>query len=151
MKKRTYVILILCVILISGYLIWRAIVPSYSGVLEANWGFELPVKALCSEVYEIDEGPSFHGDGIRYHVYEYKYEDYIDLMFAWDPTEDVSIYGKPYSEEVDYWLDRLEVPEDWRPNYSKCSYHYQTQHDNSQLLIFWDSELDRLYIAENFI
>lgn len=151
MKKRTKVILSICTILIIAIFIWRAIVPSYSGVLEANWGFELPISALCSEIYEKDEGPSFHGDGIRYHVYEYRYEDYIDLMFAWDSSENTSIYGKTYSQEADSWLDRLEVPVEWYPNYEDCFYHYKAQDDNSQLLIVWDPELNRLYIAESFI
>lgn len=151
MKKRTKIVLIICAILITGTLIWSAIVPSYSGVLETNWGFELPIYALCSEVYEKDEGPSFHGDGIRYHVYQYKYEDYIDLMLVWETMENVSIFGKTYSEEADSWLDRLEVPDEWRPDYENCFYRYRTQDDNSQLLIFWDRELNRLYIAESFI
>ena len=36
---------------------------SYLKVIRNNWGLSLP--AGCVEVYEIDSGPSFHGDGER--------------------------------------------------------------------------------------
>ena len=42
MKKKKIPLLII-VVLISLWTIYRSIVPSYSSVLEANWGFELPV------------------------------------------------------------------------------------------------------------
>ena len=82
MKKKK-ILLLIVIVLVSVWTIYRAIIPSYSSVLEANWGIELPTKALCKEVYEADTGPSFHGDGVRYHVFSYRYEDYIDLMFEW--------------------------------------------------------------------
>ena len=150
MKKKKILMLIV-VVLVSSWTIYRAIVPSYSSVLEANWGIELPIKARCKEVYEADTGPSFHGDGIRYHVFTYRYEDYIDLMFAWPPTKYPTNYYATTSEASEAWLDEIAVPAEERPDYSKCSSWHKSQEDNSEIIFFWDSEQNRLYIVENFI
>ena len=53
MKKKK-ILLLIVVVLVSSWTIYRSIVPSYSSVLEANWGIELPIKALCKEVYEAE-------------------------------------------------------------------------------------------------
>ena len=112
MKKKKILLLII-VVLVSVWTIYRSIVPSYSSVLEANWGFELPVKALCKEVYSEDTGPSFHGDGIRYHVFSYRYEDYIDLMFAWSGNlENRTLFYQSYSDAADIWLGELGIPQE---------------------------------------
>ncbi len=152
MKKKRIRILVICLVLIAGYLGWKSF-SSYSRTLDANWGFSLPFKALCREIYEESDPSSFHGDGIRYHVYSYKYEDYIDLMFAWRGPEGPTIFNESYPDAVESWLDQIDVPSEWRPNYSvhDCSYWYMSQHDNSQIIIVMDQELNRLYIAESFI
>ena len=41
----------------------------YTAVVELNWGLSLPESR--EEVYKTDSGPSFHGDGTRYHVLQY--------------------------------------------------------------------------------
>lgn len=151
MKKKR-ILLVVLVALISVWTIYKSIVPSYSSVLEANWGIELPIKALCKEVYEADTGPSFHGDGIRYHVFSYRYEDYIDLMFAWSGNlENETLFYQSYSEASDIWLDELDIPMEQYPDYDACFYWYKSEHDNSEIIIFWDPEINRIYIVENII
>ena len=151
MKKKR-ILLVVLVTLISVRTIYKSIVPSYASVLEANWGVELPSKALCKEVYKADTGPSFHGDGIRYHVFSYRYEDYIDLMFAWSGNlENKTLFYRSYSEASDIWLDELDIPEEQYPDYDACFCWYKSEHDNSEILIFWNPEINRLYIVENII
>ena len=151
MKKKR-ILLVVLVTLISVRTIYKSIVPSYASVLEANWGVELPIKALCKEVYKADTGPSFHGDGIRYHVFSYRYEDYIDLMFAWSGNlENKTLFYRSYSEASDIWLDELDIPEEQYPDYDACFCWYKSEHDNSEILIFWNPEINRLYIVENII
>lgn len=150
-KKRTIISILVCVLMLAGIGCWRVMPPSYSRTLNANWGISLPVKALCEQVYEKDSGSSFHGDGIRYHVFSYEYEDYIDLMFAWAGTEFTTLRDGSYSEAAAAWLDEIEVPEDQRPDYENCAYWYKAQEDNSELIIFWDNNLNRLYIVESFL
>ena len=151
MKKKR-ILLVVLVTLISVQTIYKSIVPSYASVLEANWGVELPIKALCKEVYKADTGPSFHGDGIRYHVFSYRYEDYIDLMFAWSGNlENKTLFYRSYSEASDIWLDELDIPEEQYPDYDACFCWYKSEHDNSEILIFWNPEINGLYIVENII
>ena len=151
MKKKRILLAVL-VALISVWTIYKSIVPSYSSVLEANWGIELPIKALCKEVYEADTGPSFHGDGIRYHVFSYRYEDYIDLMFAWSGNmENKTLFYQSYSEAADIWLSELKTPQEQYPDYDDCFCWYKNAHDNSEIIVFWNPEINRLYIVENII
>ena len=82
MKKKR-ILLIVLIALISVWTIYKSIVPSYASVLEANWDIKLPIKAFCKEVYKADTGPSFHGDGIRYHVFSYKNDSPIENMVFW--------------------------------------------------------------------
>ena len=150
MKKKR-ILLVIMIVLVAAWVIYRAIVPSYASVLEANWGVELPAKALCKEVYEEDAGPSFHGDGVRYHVFSYRYEDYIDLMFTWRHTESNTLHYASYSEAADIWLETLNIPEEKYPDYDNCLYWYKAEDDNSEMIIFWNPEINRLYIVENII
>ena len=151
MKKKYIIIIcvILAIVLVLG-IAWN-VMSDYSRTLKANWGFELPFFSQYTEVYEKDSGLSFHGDGIRCHVFSYKYEDYIDLMFTWRHMEDVTIFGESYSEAAENWLVEIDVEEEWHPDYENCLYWYRSREDNSQLLIFWDPEQNLLYVLESFI
>jgi len=152
-KKKILVVIIGIVILLVIALIpvWNMMF-SYSNVLEKNWGISIPFKSKYKEIYKKDSGASFHGDGIRYHIFSYEYEDYIDLMFAWDGTDnDNTIFHSSYSEAVSEWLKEIDVPEKYYPNYENCSFKYKSQDDNSELIILWDSEQNKLYIVESFM
>lgn len=160
MKKKKIMLLIV-IALVSVWTIYRSIVPSYSSVLEANWGIELPVKALCKEVYEADTGASFNGDGIRYHVFTYKHSDAIDQMVPWSDTNGntlawTQIEGEEkdyqtYTEAADKWLAELEITENQYPDYDACFCWYKAEYDNSEIIIFWNPEIRRLYVVEKLI
>ena len=148
MKKK---ILILSVFLIIIILSISKLFPSYSFVIKSNWGISLPIKALLTETYEKDSEASFHGDGIRYHIFSYKYEDYIDLMFAWSPNEHKTNDYPTTREASEAWLNEINVPTDKCPNYSNCASWSKSKNDNSEIIIFWDSDLNKLYIVEKLI
>lgn len=160
MKKKR-ILLVVLVALISVWTIYKSMVPSYASVLEANWGIELPIKALCKKVYEADTGSSFHGDGIRYHVFSYKNVSPIENMvswsdvngntLAWSQTEGEEKNYQTYSEASDLWLDELDIPMEQYPDYDACFCWYKNEHDNSEIIIFWNPEINRLYIVENII
>lgn len=152
-KKKILVVIIGIVILLVIALIpiWKMMF-SYSNVLEKNWGISIPFKSKYKEIYQKDSGASFHGDGIRYHIFSYEYEDYIDLMVAWDGTDnDNTIFHSSCSEAVSEWLKEIDVPEKYYPNYENCSFKYKSQDDNSELIILWDSEQNKLYVVESFM
>ena len=100
MKKKRILLAIL-VALISTWTIYKSIAPSYFSVLETNWGIELPVKAICKEVYSEDTGPSFHGDGIRYHVFSYFKSSEIEKMLPWsDVNGNTLAWSQTQGEEI---------------------------------------------------
>lgn len=152
MKKKLIVAAALVLVIVAIACLF-SIRPRYASVLKANWDITLPFKALCQEVYKRDSGASFHGDGIRYHVFSYRYEDYIDLMFAWGSQEKKTIFHSSYSQAIAAWLDEIEVPEEQRPNGHRgsCAYWYASQHDNSEIIIVWNDDLNRLYVVESFL
>ena len=123
----------------------------YSAVLMANWGFSLPNGAGCTEIYSSNSGSSPHGDGIRYHTFSYESEDSIEEMFAWSSVESELIFYASYSEAVEEWLGRIAVPDEYRPNIGECVYHYERQDGNDEILVFWNSGENRLYVLESFL
>lgn len=153
MKKNKIIIIISVIVLfiIALMPIWNMLF-SYSNVLQANWKISIPFKSKYKEIYQKDSGASFNGDGIRYHIFSYEYEDYIDLMFAWDSTDtNKTIFHSSYREAVNSWLEEIDVPKEYYPDYDKCSYKYKSQEDNSELIILWDNEKNELYIVESFM
>lgn len=154
MKNKNKLLVIAGIVLLFILLlipIWN-MTFSYSNILEKNWGISIPSKSKYKEIYQKDSGASFHGDGIRYHIFSYKYEDYIDLMFAWDGTDNnKTIFHSSYSEAVSEWLKEIDVPKEYYPDFGKCSYHYAMQDDNSELIILWDSNKNQIYIVESFL
>lgn len=154
MKKKNAIALsiaaVILILIIGAALYWSHF-SDYSNVLKINWGFSLPRDSLYSEEYSQSTGASFTGDGIRYHVFTFLNSDPINEMFAWHSTEQETISHNSYSAAVDEWLNRLNVPEKERPIYEDCSYWYQSQTDNSEIIIFWDKRQDKLYIAEHFL
>lgn len=122
-----------------------------SFALEENWGISLPEAGVCSEEYETDSGSSFHGDGLRYHVYTCQNADAIRSLLSWSAEEQETIFASSCQEAAQGWLTELSVPERYLPDYSHCVHWYESQPDHSELLILWDSHTERLYILESFL
>ena len=102
MKKKK-ILLVIIVALVTAWTIFQSIIPSYSSVLEANWDIKLPVKAFCKEVYSEDAGPSFHGDGIRYHVFSYVKSSEIEKMLPWSDVNGKTLaWSQKQGEEKRY-------------------------------------------------
>lgn len=154
MKKRNVLFLIIAIfvlMLIMLFNIRQNISTNYSDVLEKNWGISLPSKANYKEIYEKNSGISFLGDGIRYHVFSYENEEYIDLMFEWNDNERRTIYNSSYIEASNHWLNEIDVSIEYYPNYDDCLYWYKSKEDNSEIIIFWNNKKKELYIVESFM
>lgn len=152
-KKKTKVALligIVAMIIIGATVAWN-IVFDYSKILKANWGFSIPSESRYSEIYSKDSGMSFHGDGIRYHIFSYKKEEAINEMVMWQSTEQSTVFCGSYSEAATERLDEIDVPLEKRPNYTECCYWYQTQNDHSEIIIFLDKGQKKLYFVELFL
>ena len=149
MKKKYIIIaLLLWLLIVLGIAGWK-LMTDYSRILDANWGLSLPQKAGCEQVYAQDDSGA-HGDGLRFHAFSYDEEQSIQTMLEWH--DDVkTLYHESCKQAVSSWLDALAVPSVQRPDYESSRYWYQSQSDNSELIILWDDDKDLLYIVESFI
>lgn len=138
-------------VILFGGIVIRNRLNDYSHILRLNWNLILPSDSGCSEIYSDDSGPSFHGDGIRYHVFNYEDETAIDTMVDWQLTEGKTRFRMNYSEAVAEWLDSINVPDDWRPEYEDCFFWYQQKYDGDEMIILQDKNQKNLYVAESFI
>lgn len=118
----------------------------YNSVLQANWDISLPSAAKYDLIYTKDSGASFHGDGERFHIFTYLNQSPIEEMFQWKAEEDYI----SYSDEVDEWLDYIEVPAEHRPNYADCLYWHHRKSDGSEIIILWDQQVKLIYVTESF-
>ena len=152
-KKRHRWILITFLVTGILYAAYQAFVwTRYAHVIKINWNIEFPIWG-CKEIYNIDSGPSFHGDGMRYHIFQYSNTDAISGAVPWAEQEGQSRHGKSFCAVTEEWLDELEVPTEYRPNYHVSDYYfyYDIQSDNSEIVIFFDEEEIKLYIVERFL
>lgn len=98
------------------------------------------------EIYHTDSGASFHGDGQRYSIFEYKSLDEINSLLEWKHKNDNI---KPFIMSI---LRKLEVPKEYYPDFNDdFSYYYEVQEDKSEIYIILNSSLKKVYIVENFL
>lgn len=151
-KKQILSIVLVCIIVLSVamLLMWKHL-TNYNITLEVNWQISIPSKAHYSETYSKDSGSSFHGDGIRYHIFSYKDHSYVGEMLEWESDDKETIYYSNYSNTVNVWLDTIDVPSEYRPDYSECLFWYNSQDDNSEIIILWDRGNRTIYVVESFL
>ncbi|MBQ8640601.1 MAG: hypothetical protein IJ480_00155 [Clostridia bacterium] len=145
MKKRIWIFtaVLLCAAGLTALLTqpW-----GYHRILEVNWSWDLP--AGYTELYGYSE-PGFHGDGLRYHVLQYRRtgaETLDKIFFGAEPgTMGAEVTGK-----VNGWLAEIGVPEEWYPDYEGCICILSRQEDGSELALFWDGADRILFAAESF-
>ncbi len=124
--------------------------PDYGRALEFNWDISLPAAARFRQIYQKDSGASFHGDGIRYHVFSYQYEDFTEEMFAWAGPHQrhATRYYGSLEEAAQAWLDEIDVPADRRPDYAACDHWNGGKNGNCEIIFFRDTGKNELYILE---
>ena len=118
----------------------------YTGTIALNWGLSLPTSSGCR--YETDSGPSFHGDGERYHVLAYPQNNSVETALAWrdPPPEESTAAG------IAQLLENLSVPEAERPDMDCCRWYTATDPDDprNQLWLLLSPSGTRLYVLETF-
>jgi len=152
-KKIIFFIAVICVICTVGFFLLNSIY-SYTRVLKSNWGINLP-RAGAKEIFAYSE-PSFHGDGIRYHVIDYPVGNetkkiqntvfQLEKVFlnSSQPTEAQVRY-------VEQFLAQIDIKDDVIPDWRKCDLVYLKQEDNSELFLFFWSGTGTVYIVESFL
>jgi len=128
-------------------------ITDYNSVINANWGFNIPRKAHYEEIYSKDSGSSFHGDGIRYHVFSYENEEPVSEMFFWGENNGPTRFHDHYQQAACDWLTEISVPIESYPDFQNCHYAYFHGPDDprNEIIILWNSEADLLHICESFM
>ena len=161
MKKKSkiliYTAIVLCALFaLTGVPYFDKIfsTSAYTKIIESNWGIDLP-RSGAKEVYSFSE-PSFHGDGIRYHVIDYPIGNeskriansvfQLEKVFlgASKPTEDQVAY-------VEALLAETEIPQDEIPIWNECVLVSQSQEDGSELYLFYGGATGTVYVVESFL
>ena len=118
----------------------------YTAVVELNWNLSLPESS--ESVYEADSGPSFHGDGERYHVLQYAVDSGIETAIPWQaPPAD-----RTMAETMEALMDDLNIPQRLRPDLDQCRWYAAVDPSDSRnrLYLLFDSSTLELYILESF-
>ncbi len=116
----------------------------YYHIINSNWNINLPRE--YEEIYHTDSGPSFHGDGERYAIFQYENLDEINSLLEWENKND---YVEPRIKEI---LDNLEVSKEYYPDFNNdFRYYYKIKEDRSEIYIILNSKLKKVYIIEHFI
>lgn len=118
----------------------------YTAVVEVNWALSLPES--LEEIYKTDSGPSFHGDGERYHVLQYAVGSGIESAIPWQtPPVDAAVV-----EAAEALMDHLEVPDRLRPDLDECCWYTAVDPSDSRnhLYLLFDPSTLELYILESF-
>lgn len=108
-----------------------------------NWGLQLPTGGELA--YEADSGASFHGDGVRYHVFQYQSGELLADLLPWEEPSDAQV------ERAVGFLDEIQVPTEERADFASCSCWYDRQNDNSEIYVFYEEKTDTLYVVESFL
>jgi len=145
MKKPLIITVIaLFVTAIVGVLVFAFYDQRYTLNIRSNWGIELP--APSKEIYYTDDGPSWMGDGIRYHLFLYNDVKKINKAFEWENTSNI-----PMESEIVKLIESIDVPDEYAPDFNR-KYKYfikKSSEDSSTLYLIFYEDTNRLYIIEN--
>lgn len=114
---------------------------SYAQVIRLNWDLRLPEQ--YTERYSADSGPSFHGDGTRYHVFLYDPPDLLTGLVPWRECGETA----PMAE----LMDSLDIPAQERPDFTlPCLTWEAEQRDGSKLYLVYVQGRGLLHVLESF-
>jgi len=144
MKKKAVLIAVLSLILLIAVIlvINRESSPSYLRIIELNWNISFPIN--CEEIYQIDSGASFHGDGLRYHVFKYDADITLNDFI---PEQEIS---EDNIERISNVLSSLHVKNEFYPDFNNITLGtVQKQSDNSKLYLCYTMSQRTLYVIED--
>ncbi|WP_085832749.1 hypothetical protein [Clostridium merdae] len=147
-KKIRVVVIILSVILVSSIVIGNHIKNGrdYFFVFRLNWKISLPTNA--KQLYEVQSEASFHGDGERYHVFQYdKTPDF--------PAEMIPVTTIPEEEREDVLKilsSGITVEKRYLPNFDGVTLRMKAvKKGSTRMYLYYVESSQTLYIIEHFI
>lgn len=156
MKKKILIIVSIVVVIALGVVLYNSLFNTpYTEIIESIWNIDLP-EAGAKEIYSYSE-PSFHGDGIRYHVIDYPIGNETkrieDTKFQLEKLFPASVTTptEKQIEDVVLILEQTqeEIPKDTIPEFEKCQLIYKEKDDGSELYLFYWYGTGTVYVIEN--
>lgn len=139
-----YIIILVIMIPITAFT-YKQITKPYTEIINSNWDIKLPNS--YKEIYSIDSGASFLGDGERYHIFEYEYKDITNMDLNWQENKNAEV--EPTINEI---LINLDVPQINIPNFNKgYRYYSKTEKDHSEIYLILFPNTKRLYVIEDIM
>jgi len=137
------IIILLVIVLIITVLFYGNINKPYIEIINLNWSIELPNS--YKEIYSIDSGASFHGDGERYHIFEYDNKIDVEIPLNLESNKNIAI-----ESAIEKVLNNLNVAQVNRPNF-ECEYKYYSKKmdDSSKIYLIFETNTKRLYVIED--
>lgn len=117
----------------------------YTENINLNWSIKLP--KTYKEIYSKDSGVSASGDGERYHIFEYKNKEDINLSLNWEDNKNEAI-----ESEIMKVLNDLNISKENMPDF-KNQYKYYTKKmmkdPSSKIYLIFDTTTKKLYVVED--
>lgn len=137
------VCIVLGIIILVTICFYRKINKSYTQIIDMNWSIELPNS--YEEIYYIDSGASFHGDGERYAIFRYTEESEIKQSVNWENNKNTSI-----EMETGKILSMLNVSNENMPDFQKnYKYYTKVKQDASKIYLILFPDTKKLYVFED--
>lgn len=154
-KKVTWIILWFTLILILT-LFWFFLykeMDDYTNIIRLNRWVKIPEEANYKEIYSKNSGSSFHGDGLRYHVYSYENEEPIAWMVDWSGNIKLNpaVYYDSYVWGIYDSLQEMYSSEENSDKLNNLNFWHKWQDDNSEIIMIQDKEAKKIYIIESFL
>lgn len=150
MKKERFRVIaaVLAVILVGS--IWTGIQlkngRDYFFVFRLNWNISLPTNA--KQLYEMQSEANIHGDGERYHVFQYdKTPDFPELL------KPISAVSEEEREDVLKILSSgITVEKKYLPDFDGATLGMKTKRKGStRMYLYYVESSKTLYIIEHFL
>lgn len=148
--KKNYRLLLAIVALVLLGSIWTGIQVKngrdYFRVFRLNWNISLPTNA--KQLYEVQSEASFHGDGERYHVFQYdKTPDF--------PAEMIPVTTVSQEERDDVYkilFSGITVEEKYLPDFDRVTLRMKAvKKGSTRMYLYYVESSQTLYIIEHFI
>jgi len=123
-------------------IIYNQLNKPYTAIINSNWSIKLPKS--YKTIYSTDSGASFNGDGKRYHVFEYRNKEDVNLSLRWEDGTNESI-----ESAINVTLNEMHITKENMPDFKEKYRHYIIQKDFSEIDLIFVPGTKRLYVIEN--
>ena len=150
MKKKILKIIIIVLFIF----ILAKIYDHYSYLLDfkLNWNMDFPVAT--KELYYVDDGVSFNGDGTTYGVFYYNNTEKIDKMLTWQESMSDSDIEK-FNDLIKDLNGINSINEKMLVDFNnpENQYYVMVQDDDERSILFliYNKSEKRLYYLESFV